>query len=129
MFLALLCSCDGSDNNNVDTEDTYPTDFSNVSSIIGTWKCYGEEIINGKVYNNEKSEANLTFNSDGTYEYHWYVYQTSGTYTFSNGLATCKYENNEETFKFEPYSQEYHRTKITHVSSSKETAIYLFCKQ
>jgi hypothetical protein len=146
MMLAIsLCSCGGSDDDNAETNtNTQPTSFTNVSSIIGTWTS------NGQINEADLSKSNLTdadlykisskliFASDGSYEHDWDVYQSKGTYTFSNGVATCTHYDSLgktkyiETIKFEFYSQ--YRTKVTWTykddySDKTITKVYLFYKK
>lgn len=102
-------SCGGNDSDDIEQVQKNPTDFSNVSSIIGEWESTYE--VNDDGTTTKDLSRKIVFSSDGTYTYYYGIYKSHGTYTFSNATATCKIfdsleiESGTETFKFEPQNE------------------------
>lgn len=104
-----LISCEDKDSDDKDLTLKNPIDFSNISSIIGTWESTYEINNDGTTVKDVSRE--IVFNSDRTYIYYYGVYESHGTYTFSNSTTTCKkldglgYQDGNEIFKFEPKNE------------------------
>ena len=105
-----LFSCGGSESEYTDQTMTNPTDFSNVSSIIGTWEST-YEVNPDETVKAKDNTREIIFNSNGSYVYYYGVYTTHGTYTFSNATATCNkedglgYDSGTEIFYFDPKNE------------------------
>lgn len=112
LSILLFTSC-SKDEKNSPEEGSMITDFTNVSSIIGTW--YITDVLEDGEF--VSSKGILTFNADGTYKWtNKYDGGWGGIFTFANGKISCNGNGIIEEFNFtETYEFSYYnewRSKI-----------------